>query len=181
MPAGEWRLGGYVAGPVNTPAWRPKRFTFVVGPVRDQDGNAVAGALVRVTSGIEVVEGRTDSEGMVSFEVNNTWNDKVVQVFVSRSGYHTFSFPAEIHGYESFEPSGGYVPEMVREDANGGLGAVEGYVLAGLMALAIVVLFALSRRRGSPGPRISADEVDEIFSDEELMEGDLDEEEEVAD
>ena len=48
-PSGQLILGGFVAGPINVPAWRPERFTFVVGPVVDEDGDPVKGASVRVT------------------------------------------------------------------------------------------------------------------------------------
>ncbi len=165
-PSGDWRLGGFVAGPVNTPAWKPQRFTFVVGPVRDQDGGAVRGAVVRVSRGIEVVQGTTDPEGLVSFEVNSTWNDQVVQVFVSKAGYEAFNFPAEIHGYERFEPSGGYVPEMVRVDDDGGLGASAAYAVVGLLVLAGVVLLLLGRGRKGRHPTLTEEEVDEIFAGE---------------
>ncbi len=83
---GAVRLGGFVAGPINVPAWKPERFSFIVGPVVDEDGRALKGVDVRVSRGVEVVQGRTGSDGKVSFEVNSTWNDQTVRRSCPRTG-----------------------------------------------------------------------------------------------
>jgi hypothetical protein len=164
-PTANHTLGGYVAGPINVPAWKPQRFTFSVGPVKEEGGGPIKGAQVRVSRGVEVVQGKTDRDGMVSFEVNSTWNGKTVQVFISKGGFDTINFPAEIQDYERFIPSGGYIQELVPEDAGTGLASGSGFIMAGLFVLVIVVILILVRGRSRGGPSISEKEADEIFGD----------------
>jgi hypothetical protein len=163
--SGDIILAGFVAGPINVPAWKPDRFTFVVGPVVDEDGKALKGVDVRVSRGVEVVQGRTDGEGNVAFEVNNTWNDETVQTYLSKEGYFNSNFPGEIVEYERYIPLGGYVPPMVLEDDDGGL---EGDTTIAMVAILVVVLFIIAlliKGRGDGEPNISDEEADEIFSD----------------
>jgi hypothetical protein len=172
-PAG-FVVGGFVAGPLNTPAWKPPRFTFTVGPVVDGDGDPVGGASVRISRGVEVVEGLTDAEGMVSFEVNSTWNGKTVQGFVSKKGYDTVTFPADVSNYEDFEPSGGFVPWLQRQDSESGLQSGTVLALGAVLVIAVLAfLFLLSGREGRARGLTEA-EADAIFSGTEGEDGNAD-------
>ena len=164
--SGDRRLAGFVAGPVNVPAWKPDRFTFVVGPVVDEDGRPLRGVEVRVSRGVEVVQGRTDAEGKVSFEVNSTWNGETVQTFLSKDGYYNSNIPAEIEDYEHFVPSGGDVPPMVSEDDGEGLEGLATFALAGVLVVVLFVIALLLKGRSGERPSISDEEADEILSDE---------------
>ncbi len=164
--SGDVRLAGFVAGPINVPAWKPDRFTFVVGPVVDEDGNALKGVEVRVSRGVEVVKGMTDPDGEVSFEVNSTWNDETVQTFLSKEGFFNSNFAAEIEDYEHFIPLGGYVPPMVRKDDGGGLEGAAGYAIVGVLVVVLFLIVLLIKGRSDEGPTISDEEADEIFSDD---------------
>jgi hypothetical protein len=165
-------LGGFVAGPINVPAWKPANFTFMVGPVMDEDGNRIRGAEVRVSRGVEVITGTTDKQGLVSFEVESAWNGKTVQTFISKEGYFTVNFPAEIVDYETFVPSGGYVPELASEEDGGGFDGGTALALGGVLVIVLVVFAMLMRGRRTEGPSITEEEADEIFSDEDSDEED---------
>jgi hypothetical protein len=173
--SGEVRLSGFVAGPINVPAWKPERFTFVVGPVVDEDGKELKGVSVRVSRGVEVVQGTTDGEGKVGFEVNSTWNDETVQTFLSKDGFYNSNFPAEIEDYEHFIPLGGYVPPMVRLDDGGGLEDAATYVLAAVLVVVLFIIVLLIKGRSAEGPSITDEEADEIFSEDEPSETDVEE------
>ncbi|UCC92441.1 MAG: Ig-like domain-containing protein [Thermoplasmata archaeon] len=164
-PSGNIILAGFVAGPINVPAWKPERFTFVVGPVVDEEGNALKGVEVRVSRQVEVVQGRTDAEGKVSFEVNSTWNDQTVQTFLSKEGFFNSNFAAEIVDYEHYVPLGGYVPPMVREDDGGGLEGASSFALVAILVIVLFIIALLIKGRGDEGPSISDEEADEILSD----------------
>jgi hypothetical protein len=165
-PSGGIVLAGFVAGPINVPAWKPDRFTFVVGPVVDEDGKAIKGVDVRVSRGVEVVQGRTDGDGLVAFQVNSTWNDETVQTFLSKEGFTNSNHPAEIADYEHYIPLGGYVPPMVRTDDGGGLEGITSFALVGILVVVLFIIVLLIKGRGDEGPSISEEEADEIFSDE---------------
>ena len=164
--SGELILGGFVAGPVNVPAWKPDRFTFVVGPVLNEDGKALKGANVRVSMGSEVVEGPTDGSGRVEFEVDNSWNDQTVTTFVSRAGYLSNEFPAEIIDYEHYQPAGGYVPPMVLEDNGASIDWLTAVMLAVVLIVVVVIVLAFGRDRSRDRGTITEEEADEIFSDD---------------
>ncbi len=161
--SGERVLAGFVAGPINVPAWRPDRFTFVVGPVVGEDGKALKGVDVRVSRGVEVVSGRTDGDGMVPFEVNHTWNDETVRTFLSKEEYFNSDFPAEIVDYEHYIPLGGYVPPMVLVDDGSSLEGATTYALIGLLVIVLFVIALLIKGRGTEQPSITEEEADEIF------------------
>jgi len=177
--SGEMTLAGFVAGPINVPAWKPERFTFVVGPVVDEDGKAIKGVDVRVSRGIEVVEGQTDAAGEVGFEVDSTWNDQTVQTFLSKEGYFNSNFPGEIEDYEHFVPSGGYVPPMVRVDDGSGLKGATAFALVGVLVIVLFVIVLLIKGRGGEEPSISDEEADRILTDE-AEEEEAEEEEEIS-
>ncbi|MCK4971663.1 MAG: hypothetical protein KAS77_14100, partial [Thermoplasmata archaeon] len=164
--SGERVLAGFVAGPINVPAWRPDRFTFVVGPVVGEDGKALKGVDVRVSRGVEVVSGRTDGDGKVMFEVNHTWNDETVRTFLSKEEYFNSDFPAEIVDYEHYIPLGGYVPPMVLLDDGGGLEETTTFALIGLLVIVLFVIALLLKGRSTERPSITEEEADEIFSDD---------------
>jgi len=163
--AGMMILAGFVAGPINVPAWKPDRFTFTVGPVLDESGKAIKGVDVRISRGVEVVQGRTDAEGKVSFEVNSTWNDETVQTFLSKTGFFNSNFAAEIREYEHYIPLGGYVPPMVRVDDGDGLEGATTLALVGVLVIVLIVIAILIKGRGAKDASISEEEADEIFSD----------------
>ncbi len=156
-------LSGFVAGPINVPAWKPDRFTFQVGPVKDEDGKALKGVDVRISMDLEVVRGRTDSSGLVTFEVNSTWNDQTVQTFLSKTDYFNSEFAAEIEDYEHYIPLGGYVPPMVRKDDGGGLEGATAFALVGVLVIVLFVVAVLLKGRGSEQRAITEEEADEIF------------------
>jgi hypothetical protein len=159
-------LAGFVAGPINVPAWKPDRFTFVVGPVVDEDGKAIKGVDVRISRSVEVVQGMTDADGRVAFEVNNTWNGETVQTFLSKDGFFNSNFAAEIVEYEHYIPLGGYVPPMVLVDDGGGFEDATSYALVGILVIVLFVIALLIKGRGGEEASISDEEADEIFSDE---------------
>jgi hypothetical protein len=163
--SGSRGLAGFVAGPVNTPAWKPTNFTFVVGPVVDEDGRPVKGADVRVSSSLDVVEGRTDAQGLVEFKVAASWNGKTVMTFISKEGLYSIEFPAEIVDYEHFVPSGGYVPPMVREDS-ASFDITVVLMMGGLILIVLLALLVLGRGRTIERRRtITEAEADEVFYD----------------
>ncbi len=164
--SGNGTLAGFVAGPQNTPAWKPQSFTFVVGPVVDEDDKPIKSAEVRVAMSLDVVEGTTDAQGLVEFEVDASWNGKTVMTFISKQDHYNIEFPAEIVDYEHFVPAGGYVPPMVRVDEGSTFDGTIVLVIGVVLVVIIVILVALGRGR-SHGQRvtITEDEADEIFSE----------------
>lgn len=163
--SGYLMLGGYVAGPLNVPAWRPDRFNFTVGPVLDEDGRRLRGVDVRVSRDLEVVTGRTGRDGTVTFEVDHTWNGETVRAYLSKAGYDNSDFPAEIVDYERFVPSGGYVPPMVGSDVGGDMDVTVLVALAVMAVIVLAVIAMLAMGRRGEGPSITEEEADEIFSD----------------
>ena len=157
-------FGGFVAGPLNTPAWKPLRFTFTVGPIVDGDGQSIKKASVRVSRGVEVVEGLTDADGMVAFEVNSTWNGKTVQVFVSKEGYDTVTVSADIDDYEDFRPAGGFVPWLQRQDSDTGLESGTMLALGGVLIIAVLAFLFLMRSKEVRAGDITEAEADAILS-----------------
>jgi len=172
--SGEAILGGFVAGPVNVPAWKPDRFTFVVGPVVDEDNRPLKGASVRVSMGVEVVEGLTDASGLLEFEVDSRWNDQTVTTFVSRNGFLNNEFPAEIVDYEHYLPAGGYVPPMVSEDTGASIDMLTAVMLAVVLIVVVVIVLAIGRGSSRDRGSITEEEADEIFSDD-TVDGEVDE------
>ncbi len=164
--SGEGILGGFVAGPVNVPVWKPDRFTFVVGPVVNEDDKPLKGATVRVSMSVEVVEGLTDAFGLVEFEVDSSWNDQTVTTFVSRASYLSNEFPAEIVDYEHYRPAGGYVPPMVMEDTGTSIDWFMAVMLAAVLLFIVVIVLAFGRGRSQERGTITEEEADEIFSDD---------------
>jgi hypothetical protein len=163
---GDVLLGGFVAGPINVPAWKPERFTFIVGPVEDEDGKALKGVEVRVSRGVEVVQGRTGADGRVSFEVNSTWNDQTVQTFLSKKDFYNSKVPAEIRDYEHYIPLGGYVPPMVRVDDGGDIEGAATFALVGVLVIVLFISILLVQGRARDRPSITDEEADEIFSED---------------
>ena len=164
---GALTLGAFVAGPTNTPPWSPEAFDFSVGPVLDEDGEPVEGATVRVLRDIEVLEARTDRDGYATFaEVNDTWNDEDVRLIVAKDGYVSIDIPAQIRDYERFVPSGGVLPDLVSEGGDDNLSEGSVYALVGMLAVAVVVMFALISSRSRQRRDVTEDEVDEIFSED---------------
>ena len=169
--SGDTVLGGFVAGPLNVPAWKPDRFNFTVGPVTDEDGHKLKGVEVRISRGVEVVTGTTGPGGTVTFEVDNTWNGETVRAYLSKEGYDNSDFPAEVVEYERFVPSGGYVPPMVDSGAGGELDGAIVMALAGVVVIVLVAIVLLARGRRVDEPSITEAEADEIFSDEDEGDG----------
>jgi hypothetical protein len=165
--SGDRILAGFVAGPINVPAWKPERFTFVVGPVINEDDERLKGVDVRVSRGIDVVQGRTDSDGLVAFEVDSSWNGETIQTFLSKDGYLSSDHPAEIVDYEHYRPLGGYVPPMVSVDEGNGLDSAVGYALVALVIVVLFVMILLLKGRSDVEPSITDEEADEILSHEE--------------
>ena len=137
----------------------------MVGPVKDEDGRVLGGANVRVVQDIDVVEGSTDAEGKVEFEVDHTWSGETVQCFISKEGYDTIRFPAEISDYEFFVPLGGYVPPMVRSDAGTSIEGATTMAIAAVVLMVLVMVVLLVRGRGDRAVSITEEEADEILSE----------------
>ena len=78
-------------------------------------------------------------------------------------GQARIALPAEISGYEHFEPSGGFVPWLLRTDSDEGLESGTLLALGGVLILAILAFLFLMRGREDRTHRMTEADVDEIF------------------
>lgn len=63
------------------------RWSLAVGPVKDESGNFVQGAIVRITAGNEALSNSTDSQGMTRIGANVTHIGQNVTVYVEKEGF----------------------------------------------------------------------------------------------
>ena len=130
----------------------PSDFTLVLGPVTDEEGNTISGALVRISWNSTIYENETGEDGVTSFVLPIRLLNNTIKLNISLGGYHALETDMRISSDGILE---GDIPQLrkieekvVKEDEKD-----EGFpywvLIVVLLILVLAVMLSIFVRRKS--------------------------------
>jgi len=147
----------------NNHAWKvftvapsaPEMVDIIIGPVRDADGNPIAGATVTVSLAVGTraadgtYTGTTDLTGNAAVNVPATFLGQTLSINITKVGYEPVSFTAALSQDGTLAPQPPAMAQISTDDpADGGMGGYLWVIV--IIAIAIIVLAAFRFRGGKP-------------------------------